>query len=1459
MAVRATFELNDRPATDALRRIQTQGRETQATMDELGRSIDGIFSEKNVAEVRDYSESISSLQRNSKEAFGSMSRNAKEAQYATVASLREIDSSTILLRENLDALGRERPTPTVNLNGVTEALGQLELLEERINKLSRQRATPGVSVPSAGGGGNFGRATGRSSSSGHSGGLDIPFAGNIPWPLVGGALAAAPPLVGAATGLVGSAGAAALGAGAIGVAGYGVAGTSAALAAPTAIVAIKGMKEASTALAAYQKQVMLTGPSSKAAEEKLRAYNLALQTASPGTGQFLKARTLLGEEFKAATQPGQRDITAIGTRAINLGRQLTPTIAPLSNEFLGAAREQTNNFAGFLNNDRSRSFYTEMAQEGTRDLEPAEQSLEHVVGTLENIARAARPFFHEGVMFLDHWTEGWKSSTDDIGHTREEVGGFVDQLKSWAHLGGAGFDLVRDLLAPASGSGQTMVDDLTEQLESWDRWVQENPREISNFFHESAEGTEKIASALGKIVELLWNTGRALQPILEQGANIVSLLGNAGLLTPGAAPFLLAGGRGIQNAKGKLGERVRGSSSSTTGGAPVVAGSPRSTRWGAFGTERYGATLGLNDIGTAYALERETGGRLASGLAVARSTRLGGAVESFGRGVVGSLAPYAALSFGLGAAGTRGNFLERVAGGANAATFGIFPGPANKTEEAEKGSTQAAYIAHRITSMKGLSLEQKQQRLYDALAHTVEIGTQGIGPETLSASEAKAREHSLAQYRGQYREYVEGRRGQRGEEVLGGIQQAFGTREEHGVKGAGHTAISAIEAEAKTMHGKTLREFDQMGIEWAQELAKANPKLKNVVNELAENIEGRFQRMGQQVQIIHGRIVDTSERSWSKVRQLIGTETQLAYSEANKNLTALEQRAFAILKHMGYSAGEAQSIVHEAQTGRPTKTGAAIGAEAHHHGGSATTLNNMPAGAKPNATGGRRLPMPLSGSLGDDLYIGNGEKAAGGELIANRHTERAVDRLLSPYGTSLGLMVANEGRTHSTPPREYARGGRRRGGGPVSAWRGLPPTGLHSGIEKVAGAVLGHFPGLSVTSTTSGGHVPGSLHYAGEAVDVAGDTQTMYDASQWIKTSGLYRQLTEGIHNPNLSVNDGKFVPDSYYSAVWAEHANHIHLGVAHAVAQLGKLAGGAGLAGRGGAGLGRAPQISLSAPHSGRHGIPGAAVNRAGAMEAAGLQNSINKILSRRGGGPNVAAIGGRSRTAVESQIARVLFRAGANRVGAAGIIGNAYRESGMDPGAEGTGGGGLWGFTSGAISLANLKAAGGAGWENPAFQTTFMLNHGGKGLIPSLNRAGTPELAAKIFMEQWERPGIPALSDREAGARVAFGHGYATGGRRPGFAGWFQHGGHFRVKNPTLFGAGEGGVGERVSVEPLHSPGRTGTNHFHFKVDLRGAHIGGEGDAKRLARQMAEQAADHLADLLEKGDGVAERELTG
>jgi hypothetical protein len=133
-----------------------------------------------------------------------------------------------------------------------------------------------------------------------------------------------------------------------------------------------------------------------------------------------------------------------------------------------------------------------------------------------------------------------------------------------------------------------------------------------------------------------------------------------------------------------------------------------------------------------------------------------------------------------------------------------------------------------------------------------------------------------------------------------------------------------------------------------------------------------------------------------------------------------------------------------------------------------------------------------------------------------------------------------------------------------------------------------------------------------------------------------------------------------------------------------------------------------------------------------------------------------------IVATIANVLFAGGLNEIGAAGIIGNAYAESSLNPAAQGYGGGGLWGFTVSPVSLADVQAyatANGGDWTDAALQTRFLLENVDAAIIEAVNAAGSPEEAAEIFMVEFERPGIPRLDVRQGAARSVFELGFTSG----------------------------------------------------------------------------------------------------
>lgn len=102
---------------------------------------------------------------------------------------------------------------------------------------------------------------------------------------------------------------------------------------------------------------------------------------------------------------------------------------------------------------------------------------------------------------------------------------------------------------------------------------------------------------------------------------------------------------------------------------------------------------------------------------------------------------------------------------------------------------------------------------------------------------------------------------------------------------------------------------------------------------------------------------------------------------------------------------------------------------------------------------------------------------------------------------------------------------------------------------------------------------------------------------------------------------------------------------------------------------------------------------------------------------------------------------------IAATGIAGNIYQESKGNPESVGTGGGGLIGWTP-------LPAGFVTGNPTADLQTqlTALLGYNQQWAqyIPALNAATDPTQAADIYMDDFERPGLPVAYNREGAANA-------------------------------------------------------------------------------------------------------------
>lgn len=103
----------------------------------------------------------------------------------------------------------------------------------------------------------------------------------------------------------------------------------------------------------------------------------------------------------------------------------------------------------------------------------------------------------------------------------------------------------------------------------------------------------------------------------------------------------------------------------------------------------------------------------------------------------------------------------------------------------------------------------------------------------------------------------------------------------------------------------------------------------------------------------------------------------------------------------------------------------------------------------------------------------------------------------------------------------------------------------HDPVRKVVAKILVANPEMYVTATTGGNHAVNSYHFMGRAYDLGANSQGPKDrCGKWCNDN-ISSRLTEGIHNPNLSVKFGNRVSASFWgSSTWSGHVDHVHVAV---------------------------------------------------------------------------------------------------------------------------------------------------------------------------------------------------------------------------------------------------------------------------------------------------------------------------
>lgn len=584
------------------------------------------------------------------------------------------------------------------------------------------------------------------------------------------------------------------------------------------------------------------------------------------------------------------------------------------------------------------------------------------------------------------------------------------------------------------------------------------------------------------------------------------------------------------------------------------------------------------------------------------------------------------------------------------------------------------------------------------------------------------------------------------------------------------------------------------------------------------------------------KVKKASADTFKETKSAIQKPVAEMVTEVEDAFDAMTQAAVRALVGMGFDQGTASNIVKTGKSGTRKSTGSGK-SKAPSSGSNPFAFHGLG-----NAMGGT-----ISGTgMQDTVPLGGTMVAPGESWIATRHQRNTINRMLPP-GVSMEQIIRGDKRWHSSPMRRFAAGGQF-----PDAMGALP------GLDAL-GAVLNRKFGLSVTSglrpgaiTTSGNP---SDHGWGGAIDVSnGITTPQMDAAwHWLA------QTIGGGGTPTPGVFTGGAIKQMLYrTMIGGDHFNHIHVALNPEYANnagllLQMLGGGAG------AMLGPAGKFKrIQAPKSKRKGAAGSLQQANMDAFAQAMNQRVGRYQGAAAGGAGMASglmggITGGGGGSVESQIAQILLGRGFNKVGAAGIIGNAFAESNLNPTAmePGTDNGGLFGFTAGEKSMASLRSFAqrmNRPWSDVATQVAFMLTTVSPQLRAGLNNSGSAAAAALLFMNEWERPGIPRADVRTSAAMKAFANMRAGG--QVNWGGWNARGGKFTVNKPTLFGAGEAGI-EDVHIKPRGSSGG-GKKGGKLEVNIAQIIYQKDGDIREAIEREFERLADDLDDYVEDEDEV-------
>jgi hypothetical protein len=1157
----------------------------------------------------------------------------------------------------------------------------------------------------------------------------------------------------------------------------------------------------------------------------------------------------MGKEWSDLTGPGQDDFIGMAADSMDRVRAKFDVFADSANRSMAAMRDAVDGFFERLDVTRFDRFVERMTLSFERIADPIMQTIANVGETLSNIAIASAPFMEDMIYSFEKITRGWATSSTDIQSLRKQIGGMVDQARSWVYFLDAAWEVTKSVFGSGADEGQGLVDDMTKKMYGWANWIDNNQESVDGFWAESIQGTKDLAKFLGQLGPPLKNINDAMEPLVwlfEKFVGAISAIKLPGTEISGLTAIIaglgaakIADRTGVSGTWGMRGLWRPGSVSnpiavmdmgmrSPGGGVVPVPGggnkpAPKPGKPGIF-SRMFGALKG--GVGGA--------------LTVLGATKFGGPILQAGKAAIGKFMAVAKsplgkfLKFGIPVSFLsnllRGkNVIESVGGVANDFTLGAAGSAYNQIfnpmTDAERTrqtnqrrrpvrSGNAGEAAQYVTSGAGTqnpndilaARDSLGERTQGEIARQINGNQLRLGLVTAmedAAAQVVQRAKRRRQDAAEWKQRVADREAGRGVGInhlrRGNIRRPniYGNPSASDSPGMGLAPGQGVESVSGG--GRTVGEMQiKRGMAVMGEYQRTMREGHELAAQLGDKAKGK-----------NAEVYRNTTEMWQKSSTAMRTAMQNARKWTSEEHTRIVADLRAQLDRLGIEGSQANQAI-QSVGGSGNFSGASTRGTANTGGGGG---GGTPPGRQ--ATGGRLAGGGRIGGYGnqDKVGLGGGNLGAPGELVVNRHTERDIDRDLISHGKPpIGRRVAGENRPHYMPPptkvSTKAERERHAAGGRLIPAAGFPSETWNSKIAGPASKLIDKY-NLFLTDAYGPGHASTEHTQLGTAIDVVPGP------------GGSWEQVNAAVADAVSSGYTPVYYDGSGGSINLPPHGpgHHAHITMLTA-AEYGAGAPVGVSVGAGGGG-GPAPQVNLKPRKSGLKGAPGVVADRISQILTGAAEKRANRKLGGMGGGATGPAGPG-------TPMGASMY--GGPNDPTSGTIG--YRGDSL-PG------------TMAFAELGMGEAMGGLPYGARA-----RISYGGKSVVGRKldiglgggDVNGQPR-AIDLWHETAEALGFPF------GTGIVKVQNLAKGGRisqTPSFGGWYGDGGDFTAHGPMMIGVGEKGS-ERVTVTPTGKSGPGGV-----KIGTININNHRKGDIKKQLKEEIEAAFSELTDHVQDDAGV-------